>query len=82
MKTISLSVSESDYEAFRQASEEGDRSIAQLIREAMSLYRTEYIEAKKPLAELPILSGHSPIAALPSREELYKEICNREGETV
>lgn len=39
MKTISLSVSEKDYEAFRAESVRAGRSIASLIRDAMSDYR-------------------------------------------
>jgi len=41
MKTISLAVSETDYEAYRRASHAQHRPIAQLIREAMAFYRTE-----------------------------------------
>lgn len=39
MKTISLSVSEKDYEAFRAESLRAGRSIASLIRDAMADYR-------------------------------------------
>lgn len=39
MKTISLSVSENDYEAFRAESARAGRSIASLIRDAMLQYR-------------------------------------------
>lgn len=39
MKTISLSVSASDYEAFRAESARAGRSIASLIRDAMAQYR-------------------------------------------
>jgi hypothetical protein len=77
MKTISVSVSESDYEAFRQAAEQGDRSIAQLIREAMRLYRSERIEIRKPLRDLPVIPGHRQIRKLPRREEIYEEAFNR-----
>ncbi len=74
MKPISLSVSEEDYEAFRQASEREGRSIAALIRESMSYYRTNVIEERTPLETLPILGGHEPLGPLPSREELYDEL--------
>jgi HJR/Mrr/RecB family endonuclease len=36
MKTISLAVSEVEYEAFRQAAKVENRAVAQLIREAMA----------------------------------------------
>jgi hypothetical protein len=78
MKMISVSVSKSDYEAFRKAAEEADRSIAQLIREAMALYRSECIETRTPLRELPIIAGHHPIGKIPGRDELYEEIFNRQ----
>ena len=73
MKTISIAVSEGDYEAFRHAAGESDRSIAQLIREAMALYREERLERRSPLRDLRVLAGHRPIAPLPSRHELYDE---------
>jgi len=73
MKTISLAVSESEYEAFRRAAQEKNRPIAQLIREAMVYYREQRLEARTPLVELPLLPGHRPVQALPTREELYSE---------
>ena len=55
MKTISVSVSSADYEAFRRGSRRSKRPIAQLIREAMALYRTERLEQRNRLTELPVL---------------------------
>jgi hypothetical protein len=74
MKTISVSVSKADYEVFRRASKRLQRSIAQLIREAMSLYREERLEQKDRLLELPVVVGHRPLGSLPSRAELYDEM--------
>ncbi len=74
MKTISLAVSESDYEVFRQASRAQHRPIAQLIREAMALYRTARLQERPPLMDLPVLTGHRSISRLPDREELYDEL--------
>jgi len=74
MKSISLSVIESDYEAFRRAAEDSGRSIAQLIREAMALYREERIDRGTPLREVPVLAGHRLKRPLPSRVELYDEM--------
>jgi Ribbon-helix-helix protein, copG family len=74
MKTISLTVSPEDYEAFRQAARARHCSIAQLIRDAMAFYRAEKLPHTTPLTELPILPGHRPCGALPSRVEIYTEI--------
>ena len=81
MKTISLSVSEDDYEAFRQASKRERRPIAQLIREAMVVYREERLGTRMPLTDLPVLAGHRQLAPLPSRVELYDEVFVGEGGT-
>ncbi|HYN05405.1 MAG TPA: ribbon-helix-helix protein, CopG family [Vicinamibacteria bacterium] len=74
MKTISVSVSKDDYDAFRRGARRGKRSIAQLIREAMALYRQEHLEEKSRLLELPVLVGHRPLSPLPGRAVLYDEI--------
>jgi hypothetical protein len=74
MKTISVAVSESDYDAFREAARRRDRSIAQLIRDAMARYRETELEPRTPLRSVPVLPGHSPVGKLPSRSELYDEI--------
>ena len=74
MKTISVAVSESDYEAFRRAARAQNRPVAQLIREALANYRAERLEVKTPLVDLPILEGHHLISRLPNRAEIYEEI--------
>lgn len=74
MKTISISVSTEDYEAFRRGSRRSKRPIAQLIREAMALYREERLEEKSRLAELPVIVGHRPLLTLPARAEIYEEV--------
>ena len=78
VKTISVSISEDDYEAFRTASRKQKRPIAQLIREAMAHYRKELLEARPRLTDLPRLVGHRPVTALPSRSEIYDEIVSRD----
>jgi hypothetical protein len=78
MKTISVSVSESDYEAFREAAARESRPIAQLIRDAMAEYRARRLPERSPLRQLPVLAGHRPLAPLPSRSETYDEIFTRE----
>lgn len=79
MRTISVTVSDGDYERFREAAAAEDRSIAQLIREAMALYRAERLDRRTPLEELPILLGHRPLLPLPSRAELYEEVFDEAG---
>jgi hypothetical protein len=79
MKTISVSVSKADYEAFRRGSKRLQRSIAQLIREAMVLYREQRLEEKSRLTTLPALVGHRPLSGLPARAELYDEIFDAES---
>ena len=74
MRTISVSVSEDDYEEFREVAEASERSIAQLIRAAMAHYRATVLHGKTALTDLPVLAGHRPIGAMPSREDLYDEI--------
>jgi hypothetical protein len=74
MKTISIAVSPEDYEVFRRVARTRQCSIAQLIREAMVFYRVEHLQKTTPLTELPILPGHRPLGALPSRAEIYTEL--------
>lgn len=80
MKTISIGVSEQDYEAFQIASRREKRPVAQLIREAMAFYRQERLETRRPLRDLPVLPGHRPTGALPSRAEVWEEIFDAPSE--
>ena len=77
MKTISVSVSENDYEAFRAHAVRADRSIAELVREAMRLYRESCIQEQSALKKLTVYSRPRCIRTLPPREELYDEISSR-----
>ena len=79
MKTISVAVSNSDYEAFRAAAKAQQRSIAQLIREAMAFYREHELRERTPLRELPVLPGHRLIGRVPSRDEIYEEMFDDKG---
>lgn len=82
MKTISVAVSESDYDAFREAARRRDRSIAQLIRDAMARYRESELQPRSPLRSVPVLPGHRPVGRLPSRSEIYDEIFEPRAATV
>jgi len=79
MKTISVAVSSEAYHAFRVAAKAGRRPIAHLIREAMAYYRTHRLGNPTPLADLPVLVGHQPLADVPGRDELYTEIFDERG---
>jgi hypothetical protein len=74
MKTISLRISESDYEAFQRAAKLQGCSADYLIREAMKLYRQRYSLERPPLDSLPILDAGRPIDRLPDRSQLYEEM--------
>jgi hypothetical protein len=77
MKTISVSVSEDDYELFRRQARLKGRKIAELIREAMALYRDERLVPREPLREIPLLAGHRLTGPIPSRAEVWDEIFTR-----
>jgi len=77
MKTISVAISSADYDAFKRAGKAQGRPVAQLIREAMALYRVERLEAKSPLTDLPVLPGHRASGDLPSRETVWDEVFDR-----
>ena len=79
MKTISIAIPESDYEAFRRAAEVRDGNIEVLIREAIALYRGERLESREPLRDVPVLSGPRLVGDLPSRFEIYEEIFGSES---
>jgi hypothetical protein len=74
MKTISVGVSDDDYAAFKRAARRMRRSIAQLIREAMSMYRDEHLEPKPPLREIRVFEGRRLVGRLPSRADIYEEM--------
>ena len=77
MKTISVSVSAREYERFREEARQTHRSIAQLIREAMTFYRREKLSERSPLRELPVLAGHELVGDLPDHETVYEEMFDR-----
>ncbi len=79
VKTISVSVAKEDYEAFRRSARRGKRPIAQLIREAMALYRQERLDERSRLLDLPVLVGHRPVSGVPARAELYEDIFGEEN---
>jgi hypothetical protein len=74
MKTLSLTLPETDYEALQKTAEAEGRSVADLVHEAVTFYREHKYKATTPLHDLPVFSGHQSVLPLPSRSELYDEV--------
>jgi hypothetical protein len=78
MRTLRVTVTDSEYEAFRKAAEAAHQPMAKLLRDAITLVQREKHEIKSPLRDLPVLTGHRPVGDLPSRADLYEEIFSAE----
>ena len=74
MRTLRVTVTDSEYEAFRRAAEAAHRPMAKLLRDAITLVQPEKSEIKVPLRDLPVLPGHRPLGDLPLRADLYDEM--------
>jgi hypothetical protein len=74
MRTLRVTVSDSEYEALRKVADAQDRSLEQLLQAALSSFRREGGDARKPLRDLPLFPGHRPVADLPARSDLYEEM--------
>ena len=74
MKTISVNVSEPVYEDFMEHAHRTDRTAAQLIREAMDLFRRERIRPRTSLANLKPLNLGKTLKPLSSRDDLLGEM--------
>lgn len=74
MKTFSVSIPESEFEAYRQAASERNRPVDELLQEAVRLYRVERLEGRDRLEDLPVFRGHQLIGKLPTRSEIYDEM--------
>ncbi|MBJ7353443.1 MAG: CopG family transcriptional regulator [Thermoleophilaceae bacterium] len=76
MRTISLAVSEKNYELFRELAQAEDRSIASLIRDAMA----DYI-ARTGTQPAPAEPGTTVVQQLlpgPGRYRIYAEVSEAE----
>ena len=73
MKLISLNVSEKTYGEFKKYAQDQDRPVAELIREAMELYREKKIELQKSLKHLPT-SAKPKLKRRWTREEIQEEL--------
>ncbi|TAK99014.1 MAG: hypothetical protein EPO07_11260 [Verrucomicrobia bacterium] len=74
MKTISVNVSEPVYEDFMEHAQRTDRTAAELIREAMELFRSQRIRPRTSLAGLKPLNLGKTLRPLTSRDDLLGEM--------
>ncbi len=74
MKTITLNVSESVYQAFQEHARVSDRTTSELIREAMELYWRERIQTRRSLRELSPLSLGRVMRPLTRDDDLLAEM--------
>lgn len=58
------------YEEFRQHARKTDRKAAELIREAMELYRQERMQRRTSLRDRRVATVGGPIAAITSEDDI------------
>jgi hypothetical protein len=74
MKTISVNVSEPVYADFMEHAQRTDRTAAELIREAMDLFRIQRIRPRTSLTRLKPLHLGKSLRPLSSRDDLLGEM--------
>ena len=74
MKTISVNVSEPVYQDFLEYARRTDRTAAELIREAMELFRAQRIAARGSIRRLSPLDLGEVIAPLDAEDDLLGEM--------
>ena len=74
MKTISVNVSEPVYQDFMQHAQRTDRTAAELIREAMELFRSQRIRPRTRLAKLKPLNLGKTLKPFSGRDDLLGEM--------
>lgn len=74
MKTITINVSEPVYAEFRAAAEVRGRPTAELIREAMELYRSERLRPHGSLLNFTPRSAGQVLMDLSSDDDLLDEM--------
>jgi len=70
MKTITLNVSESVYEEYRQYAVKVERKTSELIREAMELYRQQHMQRRTSLRDRRPVSVGDPVQAITAEDDL------------
>ena len=73
MKSISIYVSEKTYTEFKKYAQAQDRPVAELIREAMELYRDRTIQPQTSLKRMPT-SPKPRLKRRWTREEIQEEL--------
>ena len=79
MRTLRVTVSDSEYDALQRVADERKRSVEQLVQETLASFQRETGEMRKPLRDLPLFPGRRQVADLPSRADLYEEIFLKEN---
>jgi hypothetical protein len=74
MKTITVNVSQPVYEDFRRHAQKTDRKAAELIREAMELYRQQHIQRRTSLLDRRPAQVGGPIQAITGEDDLLGEM--------
>ncbi|MCB1227640.1 MAG: hypothetical protein KDK99_17620 [Verrucomicrobiales bacterium] len=74
MKTITINVSEPVYEEFREYARKVDRKSAELIREAMELYRQTHMQRRTSLRDRRPASVGGPIQPITGADDLLGEM--------
>jgi hypothetical protein len=74
MKTISVNVSEPVYEDFMDHAQRTDRTAAELIREAMDMFRIQRIRPRTSLAALKPLKLGKTLRPFSTRDDLLREM--------
>ena len=74
MKTISVNISEPVYKDFIEHARRTGRTAAELIREAMELFRNERIRFRTSVADLKPLDLGKTLRPLTSRDDLLGEM--------
>jgi Arc/MetJ-type ribon-helix-helix transcriptional regulator len=74
MKTISVNISEPVYKDFIEHARKTDRTAAELIREAMELFRNQRIRPRTSVAALKPVDLGKTLRPLTSRDDLLGEM--------
>jgi hypothetical protein len=74
MKTISVNVSEPVYDDFMKYAQRTDRTAAELIREAMELFRRDRIRPRTSLRDRKPLNLGKTLKPLLRRDDLLNKI--------
>jgi predicted transcriptional regulator len=74
MKTITINVSEPVYRDFQEFARKHDRKAAELIREAMELYREQKLRRRTSLRDVRPVSAGKVLKPLGAEDDLLGEM--------